>query len=305
MVNKLKIRRVIIFGRVPPPIGGVTVSIKNLIKSLSIVGILVDCLSFKCLFKKYDIAHIHYSNLVKRTLGMCIAKLFFSRAIFTVHGKYLDLSNVFNKISIYLSDGIIVLNSQLYHDIEKKINGKKIVILPSLFSEGVEFKENNKSYFTPNPNKINLLLYSYSRKFVKGEEIYGVEFIINNLREIPEKYNIVLLDISGKYSDLINLNCDRVFYINEVVDFMSLLKQVDVYIRPTCMDGASVAVQEAQLMGVPVLASDVVDRPLGVKTFKYKDIDDFIKKLGNINTPTTKATLKNVNLYIDFCERLH
>ena len=292
------------FGKIPPPIGGVTVSLKNLINSLSVKGICADILAKRNFFKRYDVAHIHYSNLLKRAIGVCFAKLFCAKVIFTVHGKYLDCSNIYNRISIFFADGIIVLNERLFDDVVTRIGSTKISVLPSLFVEGLPTDEPDIVYFKPTQGKKNLLLYAYDRTFRDNEEIYGVEFILSNLKKLPDEYNVLLLDISGKYRDLVDNNEDRVVYINKVVNFVALLKQVDIYIRPTCMDGASVAVQEAQLAGVPVLASDVVDRPPGVETFKYKDINDFVIKLVNLKTPENKPTLKSVDLYIKFCNSL-
>ena len=44
-----------------------------------------------------------------------------------------------------------------------------------------------------------------------------------------------------------------------------------LYIRPTRSDGDSVSVREALDAGIPVLASDVCDRPYGVTVYPYGD----------------------------------
>lgn len=302
----MSIEKIILLGKIPPPIGGVTVSVKNLIQSLEKKGIVAELLSGKNLFKRYDVAHIHYSNLLKRALGIIIARILSRKVIFTVHGKFLDCTNIFNRISIWLCDGIVVLNTDLYNQIEKKIGSRKLEILPSLFAEGFNIDGVASPYFKSLPEKETLLLYAYDRSFCDNEEVYGVEFLLNNLDLLPDKYQLVLLDISGKYHDLIDLNDNKVIYINKTVNFIALLKQVDVYIRPTCMDGASVAVQEAQLLGVPVLASDVVNRPVGVTVFRFKDFSDFLQKLEHVKATSINPnpTLKSVGLYIDFCENL-
>jgi len=300
----VSIKKVIIFGKIPPPIGGVTVSVNNLIKSLLCKGLLVDILSWRCLFSRYDMAHIHYSSLVKRAIGVIAARLFSNKVIFTVHGKYLDTSNIFNRFSIFLSDGVVLLNNDLYKDVSKSVELSKLTVLPSLFAEGFTIDDDGFSYFEKVEGKKNLLLYAYDRSYRGNEETYGVEFIINNLHQLPDEFNVILLDISGQYKDLASANTGRVTYINKVVNFIGLLKQVDIYIRPTCMDGASVAVQEAQLLGVPVIASNVVDRPVGVTTYVYKDFPDFVRKLSEIESSEFKPDLLSVDHYIDYCLKL-
>jgi len=88
---------------------------------------------------------------------------------------------------------------------------------------------------------------------------------------------------------------------------MKLLSNVDVYIRPTNFDGNSVSILEALSSGVPVLASDVVDRGVGVKTFKNNDKKDFIDKLKNIvnnKQESNQIYLTSINEFEIFCNKL-
>lgn len=300
----MSIKKIVILGKIPPPIGGVTVSVKNLIQSLEKKGIVAELLSGKNLFQRYDIAHIHYSNPLKRTLGTLIARVFSRKVIFTVHGKFLDCTNIFNRISIWLCDGIVVLNSNLYDQVLDRIGSTKIEVLPSLFAEGFKIESVVSPYFKSIPGKQTLLVYAYDRSFRDGFEVYGVDFIVNNLNVIPSNYLIVVLDLSGKYRYVAEINTDRIIYIEKQVNFLALLSQVDIYVRPTCMDGASIAVQEALVMGVPVIASDVVDRPIGTTIYSYNDISDFVEKLQLVKKPIVVAELQSVELYIKFLQRL-
>lgn len=65
-----------------------------------------------------------------------------------------------------------------------------------------------------------------------------------------------------------------------------VLARCDAFLRPSREDGDSVAIREAMHLGVPVLASDVVRRPLGVETFPMSDrermadiLDRFLRRL--------------------------
>ncbi len=299
----MTINKILMFGKMPPPIGGVTISVKNLVESLKAKNIKAYFFGWKAILRHYDVAHIHYSSLSKRAIGIIIAKVVARKVMFTVHGKYFDQKSIYNKISAYLADEIIFLNENLVAENAEASFFDKINLLPSLYAEGFVSEADNIALFTPEPDKKTLLIYAYDRSYKNGEEVYGVEFIFNNMSDIPECYKIVLLDISGKYAPLAEMHKDRVIYINKEVNFLSLLQQVDYYIRPTCMDGASVAVQEALMLNVPVLASNIVDRPKNVAIFRYKDIDDFIEKLGMLKKTTETFKLQSIQMYLDVCEK--
>jgi glycosyltransferase involved in cell wall biosynthesis len=51
----------------------------------------------------------------------------------------------------------------------------------------------------------------------------------------------------------------------------SVIAKSGVYYRPTTVDGDSVALREALVMGVPVVASDATQRPSGVEVVGVGD----------------------------------
>lgn len=302
MANK---KRILLFGKVPPPIGGVTVSVKNLIAALASKGVQADLLGKNMRRLHYDVAHIHYSNLVKRCIGVIVARLFAKRVIFTVHGKFLDMDNIYNRLSVRFSHGVIVLNTKLLEQLQNTNPEINCCIMPSIFAEGFDGTVCEQGIIERKSNYTYLLLYAFDKNFKDGHEVYGVSFILENLHLLEQKYKFVLLDINGRYREDVAPHLDRVIYIDKVVNFISLLNQVDVYVRPTFMDGASVAVQEALVMNVPVLASDVVDRPEGVVVYKYMDIEHFISKLEETNHSNVPyMELQSVDKYLGFCQKL-
>lgn len=297
---------ILLFGKIPPPMGGVTVSVKNLIAALASKGIRADLLGRNMRRLRYDLAHIHYSSLAKRFLGVLLARFFAKKVIFTVHGKFLDMDNVFNKLSVRLSHGVIVLNTKLRDQLRKNNPEINCCIMPSIFAEGFEGAKEEGNLIEREDGKRYLLLYAFDKNYRDGKEVYGVSFILDNLHRIDQKYKIVLLDINGKYRDDVPQEQDKIIYIDEVVNFISLLNQVDVYLRPTCMDGASVAVQEALVMNVPVVASDVVDRPDEALTYRYMDVEDFLQKLEQANlAEKPDMQLQSVDTYLNFCGNLN
>ena len=61
-----------------------------------------------------------------------------------------------------------------------------------------------------------------------------------------------------------------VFHINRDLmpsEFAAVLAQTDVFVRPTLMDGDSLALREAMQLGIACVASDVTERPTGCHVF--------------------------------------
>jgi glycosyltransferase involved in cell wall biosynthesis len=71
--------------------------------------------------------------------------------------------------------------------------------------------------------------------------------------------------------------------------FNALLAKTHIYVRPTYVDGDSVAVREALANGCRVVASDCIDRPHGVDTFKSgcdDSLRDCLQRVLSLHTDT-------------------
>jgi glycosyltransferase involved in cell wall biosynthesis len=282
----------------PPPVGGVTVSMKNLHDSLISIGELSYYKRDFQLCVRYDIGHIHASNMYKRLLCIVLMNFFCKKVVFTVHG--LSISDCFvNRLSLKLADGVIFLNQKIYNFWENKTN-KNFVVLPSLFKEGAPVISKSDG---GNRQNTTVLLYSQSRYLKDGQEVYGIEFALKALVKSDIKYNVILVDLDGGYQDLVSelgRVIDIQYYPHPVV-FSKVLSACDIYLRPTCMDGSSVAIQEALLHGKKVIASDVVDRGGFVEVYKHLDINSFIETLKKTETMTGgDFSLSSVHDYLEF-----
>lgn len=292
--------KIIIFGSIPPPIGGVTKSIQNLLVALKSQSISTKLFTKVSFLNRYDIAHIHYSKSWKRFMGIIVGKIIAKKVIFTLHGN-LYRNDTFNYFSSKITDGIIFLNTTTENKYKSMF--KNSIVLSSIFSEGMNEVRIEKQYFKRIENKIYLLVYAYNKVFQNSKDIYGINFILENFDSFNEKYKIVLLDPKGAYQDDITENiADKLIYLNFEVDFLSLLKQIDIYLRPTATDGSSVAIQEALILEKSVLASDVVERPSEVIIYKYDDVTSFFHQLKNIKKTTNKYKPDSIEDYLKFCK---
>lgn len=299
--------KVVVFGALPPPIGGVTKSVENLLRALKSKSVEVSVVShyhsFMPLFRRYDIAHIHFTKSWKRLIAIILGKIIAKKVIYTIHGGRYNNENRLNDICENLTDGAIFLNNQAKNRYKDRF--KRTAVLGSLFAEGITLENSKKKeYINRKEDKTYLLVYAFDKTFRNSEEVYGVSFMLENIEKLDRRYVLVILDVQGAYKDEVDsISNNAIIYLNYEVDFLTLLSEIDIYVRPTTTDGSSVAVQEALLLEKKVLASNVVERPAEVTIYKSGDFDDFKDKLENLKD--IKGFVPNsIDKYIDFCNEL-
>lgn len=278
MVIKMKSIDFLIFGRIPPPIGGVTVSVKNLIEALNANDKTYDLLSIWCLFRRYTVAHVNYSRIWKIFVAGVLSKILSDKSVFVIHGNDFDFNSRFNIFTLKLYDGVIGLNEQ----VSAKLSANNInnITLSPIFDIKHHEKVDAVDVISKKDGFKYVLIYINDLMIVQGIEVYGADFFSKTLKHFPDFIIPVVVDVSGKFEYLFSKGIEsNIIYFNHPVDFVTLLKQVDLYVRPTANDGSSVAVLESLMVGTPVLASDAVDRPQGVNLYTFNDSKDFISKV--------------------------
>ena len=89
-------------------------------------------------------------------------------------------------------------------------------------------------------------------------------------------------------------------------EFQTLLRDVDVFVRPTRTDGDSVALREALALGKQVIASDAVPRPAGCVLHRNENVEDLASKINEAHcgTPAAADTFDPSQQYLDLYARL-
>ncbi|MDH1625468.1 hypothetical protein N5E91_04960 [Shewanella xiamenensis] len=294
--------KVLFTGNVPPPIGGVTIFLKYFIEAAECSGnICLNRFTFRRLILEpsHSTIHINASNDLKRVLYILVAKLFRKKVFFTKHGGNLDLNSKLVIFSLRYADGVFCLNEKVYNKI--KSIGVNCLLHSTIFAENSA--SIRKQYpLKKNWSRTRLLLYINNDGFVDGKEIYGANFIIDNLPCLMEDYDLVVIDLSGKYKESFSF-FKNVTYSSSPCDFKLLLSESDIYIRPTSTDGMSVALLEAGLIGVKCLASDVVDRPEFVRLYKFGSSESFLRELSQLSKepePISYQHLSSINEIVNF-----
>lgn len=255
-------------------------------------------------FLTADIVHIHtsgYGKYWRETLLIILSKLSDNKVVITIHGgffpEYVSKSSVASiyclKFCFKYSNKIVFVNDLQKNAVKKYISPKEInkfEVIPAYLPVGKSNRTNNDLIrdVVENGNK-------FSNVLMMGNwlELYGFDVFISAVKKlIDHGVNIkayILVHISSEPDlnykkeiesliESLNLR-DNVNIIPETDDISSVYRAIDLFVRPTHTDGDSMSVREALSVGVPVIASDVCERPNGVVLFRDKDPDDLAQKL--------------------------
>lgn len=152
------------------------------------------------------------------------------------------------------------------------------VILTSYPQELFQFIENHSPLLLANAFQLSLL---------DGKDLYGFDSCIELLGKLKLVHNnvgfiFVLASIGNEsyYQQLRELIAeydltDNCYFLIGQRQLWPLLKQIDLFVRPTLSDGASVSIEEALWVGKPVVATSVCLRPQDVAVYNVGDSDQF------------------------------
>lgn len=312
--------KLLIVGKTPPPIGGVTVHVQRLLSALNYKDIEYNFIYLKknnlykifYYFFLYDVIHLHTSSPFLRCIFSVWSKLSFSKILITYHGdvgRFSFLNNCFDYLSIYFADYPLVLNEKsLTNAIKINKNTFKVsafippddvrndLIVDKLIDD---FISNYEYVFCTNAFNVSF--------DVNGYEIYGISSLIDIFNKNNE-IGLIFSDPSGCYYEFLKNNLNNIPSNISIIsfnhDFINVLKKTNAFIRATTTDGDSLSVKEALFLGKYVVASDCVSRPDGVFVYKTNDWDDcykcMLKVMGNppvLGCEIINAADELINIY--------
>jgi len=300
----------VIFGKLPPPIGGVTRHIQRLqehlehdnIKFISIDrSVIAIC---KALFQ-YDVFHIHFSNAIAQYLITTVASVLSKTTILTIHrdlDRYRGVRKWMNRKSINLSTLPIVLNARSLEIARSFHSGAERLTSFIPPTEIGDLKEcyHNKIVKLRNRAKHVFCTNAYDFAIDNNEnEIYQISTLVKLFSNLPE-VGLIISDPSGHnytYCQCNNVTIsENILFITEPHDFIPVLKLSDTLIRCTTTDGDSISVREALYFQKPVIASDVTDRPEGCTLFDMSDTEALKNIIVSFNQ-TPRDINKQENAY--------
>lgn len=308
-------------GPLPPPLGGISVYLYRLSK-LEKRSIFLDVKEFNNFFKnnlwlikqtfnfnkKNFICHSHPLNI--KLLLYFLSCLSIHDFSLVIHGRSLieqyNKANFFIKlltrkmlkrakfIQVVNNDYKIFINSL---GIRNRNTFVKNAFLPppleeeskiiTTYEEGlIDFIQTKKPLIVAN---------AYALVFHNKEDLYGLDMCIELTKllkkDFPyvgflfalanEKTNNFYFEKMKNRVKQLNLQKNFCFMIGQK-ELWPIFKKADLIVRPTNTDGDSISVREALFFNIPVIASDVCDRPEGTKLFKNRNLADLYKKTKEI-----------------------
>jgi glycosyltransferase involved in cell wall biosynthesis len=137
---------------------------------------------------------------------------------------------------------------------------------------------------------------AWSITFHRGEDLYGLDLAVELVARLVRErgLDVALVFLLPRVGDADYLEAmrgrasaagvgDRCLFLTEPLEESSSLWACsDVVVRATNTDGNSLTVLEALACGVPVVASDCVERPEGTLTFRTRDAADLAERVAQV-----------------------
>jgi glycosyltransferase involved in cell wall biosynthesis len=150
-------------------------------------------------------------------------------------------------------------------------------------------------------NAYNVSYDKYNR------EIYQISDLVSLFSTYTKKA-LIVSDPSGAYFKLLEAKKTiipaNIYFITIPHDFNAIIKESACMIRFTSTDGDSLSVKEALIAGVPVIATNVVDRPSGV-TLVENIIQDLDQKIVENNFKAPVNFSDNGFITLEYIYKTH
>jgi len=296
--------KLIILGKTPPPVGGVTIYTKRLLEALdrssidykfiyasinNIIRISLKCITHRCIIHlNVSSVYLHIYFVILKIINRKIT------LIISYHGnigRYGYIRNAFDKISIKIADYPIVLNLESLKKarvINKKTNMISAFMSPN-YLEDLSPEIKSEIQRVKNRYEIIFCTNAYNLAYDKeGNEIYGGTQLVRIFSQKQNRmYCLIFSDPSGKYREhfaKMNIDIpDNILLINGQHSFFEILKMSDCLIRNTITDGDSISIKEAMYLNKIVFASNVIIRPQGVCTYNWGNEDELQELIDRIH----------------------
>lgn len=297
--------KILVIGKVPPPIGGVSIHISRLLDHLDDKQVSYyfydlknfSLLKFVNLVRKFKISHLHTNSYLLQVIYSLISFFSGNKSIITYHcdlvGNITFLQDILLKISLKFVNVPIVLNQHSYKK-AYRIN-KKTKLIGSFFppARTAQLDEKVKKELDEFRKKYNYIFSTnaYRRVFDNNrKEIYGISYILEAIKNLPN-CGLIFADPSGEHERFVSHSNLNIYYIKGAHSFFNIIEYSDCLIRYTSTDGDAVSIREALFLKKTVIATDVVSRPEGVVLCKYNQEQNLVEVMQAVSNNLYKKTI--------------
>jgi glycosyltransferase involved in cell wall biosynthesis len=226
-----------------------------------------------------------------------------SRYIVTLHGAALanrlnsgsPLIRLVTRWALRRFDVIIVVNPHISTAIQDRVGREHIHVVPAFPGTPEEeppYEASIEAFLTSGRT---LLVPVYRIQFLRdGRELYGLDTVVDAFAAIAEKHPELRLAFfianrptgrkASAYLSSLTRRLDQAGLKHRVLiviglSLMPALRHDVILVRATRSEGDALSIREAIGANVPVVASNVVNRPPGAMTFRVDDFNDLSRAL--------------------------
>ena len=196
-------------------------------------------------------------------------------------------ANFVNWTAIKFSDTLVTVSNTVKKEIIKsyKIDGDKIKIVSNTSSiQNVNYDETEKILKTCNLTPKNYLF------FIGGlDKNKNVQLILDSFNELNKEFpNLNLVIAGNKGNDSLTSKNPNIIFTGFISneDIKVLYKNALIYLFPSIYEGFGIPILDAQIMGVPVICSDIpVFREVAEDSAQFFDLSNkytFIEQIKNL-----------------------
>lgn len=301
-------RTILAVGKLPPPLGGVTVFFERWIAAQRSKGHVVrvmdvsDLRAFRlfrlfALFGRTDAVLVNSLNATAIILLRILHPCSHLTVVDHNESRHRRHDGVARRWLRHIAYSTVQQIEVVSDHLVRNHPGyeQKVRVVPSFFPpDGSRYEDLTKAYssrvreFAETVRGPKLLISAWRPVVEDGRDLYGLLTAIRLLEAIlveePDARLIVFVAepvdnvLWREVKDAVkSLPPERIIIETGQKELWPLLKHVDVVLRLTSTDGNSVSIHEALWAGCRVVASDVVPRPPGTYTYRYGDDSSLLK----------------------------
>jgi glycosyltransferase involved in cell wall biosynthesis len=272
--------------------------------------------------KRFDVIHFHVSGIFTK-LYISTWRLLFSnktKFIVTIHGE-IDhiLTSKLGSYSLSKFDKIICVKQGDSLNLPYSLKTKTIEIpafIPPIISDNFSDKIPNLLLEFLKRDSLKLLINGAIISSNKFLDLYGFKdsiILLKKLRNIGKNVDLIII-ILGSVSDneskaylnslkeytMRNGLDEYIYWVENInMELWPILKKIQVFLRPTKSDGDALSIRESLYLNIPVIASDVVPRPINTIVYSLDSETDFFNKtvslIHNYDEHISRLGFNNIN----------
>lgn len=318
-------KKIVLIGPYPPPVGGVSIHIQRLINMLgddAIIKVIDESKEKKSwpfnlrsfnlyryfrIISESDIVHIHSGKLILRFFHVFICRIVLRK--YTVVTIHFNLEQGFpmrlTKYLLSICNHAILVNEEGFAMMKTPSSCKYHLLpafLPPVISKEPELPKEVLQWLMKKKSQGDIICVSNAGCLCiyNNQDLYGLDLCIEALKKLDKKICILFVIADNKpFNSLIEqykqriknygLN-DRFLLWENSLSFVRLIKESHIVIRATNTDGDALTIREALFFNKKVVTSDVVKRPEGVFLFRNRDVQGLVDSVRSaIDNPTPQG----------------